>query len=240
MKFILSETFSGLGLGLFLYVVLILVAMSGSSYVFWFVCLVCAVGVVALTYLASTRGQDIDQPISYFGIAVAAMLAMGCLAVSPHLKNTSGFDLLFACIAILGVPLGVGGMRLMIDRWRPLSAKAFVIGSLAGIIGVTASLWVLFRVSKYGFVPFVPITDIAAYNLFGFDIFPWAQSGTVIRKTLLREPLGGLSLSGAFFTIALIFQGAQSTLVALWDTLLAAVGVLATTWAATRLFLGRS
>lgn len=241
MKFYTSEILSALSLYVFLYVVLVFLLVSFDSAVLWYLLWAATIGgTIVLTLIVANQGQDINRPSTYFGIAAAALLALGCLTLSPQARSNAGYYSVLVGSALLGIPLGMGAVRLALGAWRPLKLNDIAVGALAGILGVVIVLPLVSYLAATGVKSFVTLTTIPVINLFGFDLFSGWQSGTVVRRTLLGEPLGELKLPGLFFFLALLFQGVQSALAALWDTLILGVGALATSWAGARLLLGKS
>ncbi|HEY8262745.1 MAG TPA: hypothetical protein VIG26_00125 [Methyloceanibacter sp.] len=241
MKFYASEALSALALYLFLYVVLVFLLVSFGSAALWYLIWIAGVGgMVWLSLAVADQGQDINRPSTYFAIAAAGVLTLGCLTLSPEAEADIGYYAMLAGTALLGVPLGIGAVRLLLGSWRPLRPRAIIVGALAGALAVAIFLPIIYHLADWGLRSFVALPTVPIVNLFGFDVFPGSQSGTVVRGTLSGEPLGELKLSGTLFFIALLFQGVQSTLAALWDTLVLGVGALAISWAATRLAPGRS
>jgi hypothetical protein len=241
LKFYASEVLSALTLYLFLYVVLVFLLVSFESAALWYLIWIAATGgSTVLAVAVANQGQDTNRPSTYFGIAVAAVLTLGCLTLSAQARSTVGIYAMLAGTAMLGVPLGIGAVRLLRGPWQPVTLKAIAVGALAGILGVVICLPLTYHLADFGVKSFIALPTIPVVNLFGFDVFPGWQSGTVVRRTVLGEPLGALKLPGMFFFLALLFQGLQSILAALWDTLILGVCALATSWAGTRLLLGRS
>lgn len=243
MKFYASEALSALALYLFLYVVLVLLLVSFGSAALWYLIWIAGIGgMVVLTWLVANQREGMNRPSTFLAIAAAAVLALGCLTLFPHGKNTIGYyTLLLSFFVVPGVSLGIGAVRLFLGPWRPLTRKALAVGAIAGVIGV---VMIMLTMNNLGAAKlFVGMFTIPVVDLFGIDPFSFLglQSGLYVRRTLLQEPLGELKLGGGlFFCLALLFQGVQSILAALWDTLVLGVGALATSWAATRLVLGRS
>lgn len=243
MKFYASEILSALFLYLFLYVALVFLLLSFGSVILWYLIWIAGIGgMVGLSLTVAHQGQDINRPSTYFAIAAAGVLTMGCLTLSPEAASNIGYYAMLAGTALLGVPLGIGAARLLLGPWRPLKPRAIVAGALAGILAVAIFLPIIYRLADWSLTLFIALPTIPVVNLFGFDLFPWLKSGTVVRGALMQETytLGEPKLPGVFFFLALLFQGVQSTLAALWDTLVLGVGALAINWAATRLPLGRS
>ena len=243
MKFYASEILSALFLYLFLYVALVFLLLSFGSVILWYLIWIAGIGgMVGLSLTVAHQGQDINRPSTYFAIAAAGVLTMGCLTLSPEAASNIGYYAMLAGTALLGVPLGIGAARLLLGPWRPLKPRAIVAGALTGILAVAIFLPIIYRLADWSLTLFIALPTIPVVNLFGFDLFPWLKSGTVVRGALMQETytLGEPKLPGVFFFLALLFQGVQSTLAALWDTLVLGVGALAINWAATRLPLGRS
>lgn len=243
MKFYASEILSALFLYLFLYVALVFLLLSFGSVILWYLIWIAGIGgMVGLSLTVAHQGQDINRPSTYFAIAAAGVLTMGCLTLSPEAASNIGYYAMLAGTALLGVPLGIGAARLLLGPWRPLKPRAIVAGALAGILAVAIFLPIIYRLADWSLTLFIALPTIPVVNLFGFDLFPWLKSGTAVRGALMQETytLGEPKLPGVFFFLALLFQGVQSTLAALWDTLVLGVGALAINWAATRLPLGRS
>jgi hypothetical protein len=243
LKFYASEILSALFLYLFLYVALVFLLLSFGSVILWYLIWIAGIGgMVGLSLTVAHQGQDINRPSTYFAIAAAGVLTMGCLTLSPEAASNIGYYAMLAGTALLGVPLGIGAARLLLGPWRPLKPRAIVAGALAGILAVAIFLPIIYRLADWSLTLFIALPTIPVVNLFGFDLFPWLKSGTVVRGALMQETytLGEPKLPGVFFFLALLFQGVQSTLAALWDTLVLGVGALAINWAATRLPLGRS
>ena len=243
MKFYASEILSALFLYLFLYVALVFLLLSFGSVILWYLIWIAGIGgMVGLSLTVANQGQDINRPSTYFAIAAAGVLTLGCLTLSPEAAGNIGYYAMLAGTALLGVPLGIGAARLLLGPWLPLKPRAIVAGALAGILAVAIFLPIIYRLADWSLTLFIALPTIPVVNLFGFDLFPWLKSGTVVRGALLQETytLGEPKLPGVFFFLALLFQGVQSTLAALWDTLVLGVGALAINWAATRLPLGRS
>ncbi|MBS7707906.1 hypothetical protein [Chelatococcus asaccharovorans] len=240
VKFYISEILSVIALYLFLYVVLAFLLTAYGTVALWYlIWIACMGGAVALTWLVANQREGVNRLSTFLAIAAAAVLALGCLTLFPHGKNTIGYyTLLLSFIVVPGVSLGTGAVRLFLGPWRPLTRKALAVGAIAGVIGVVMIMLIMNNLGAAKL--FVGMFTIPVVDIFGFDPFSFLglQSGIYVRRTLLQEPLGELKLGGGLlFFLALLFQGVQSALAAIWDTLVLGVGAFATSWAGTRLLL---
>lgn len=241
MRFYAGEALSALALYLFLYVVLVILLVSFGSVALWSLIWIVGVGgTVGLSLAVAAQGQDVNRPGTYFAIAVAGLLILGCLTLSPVAEAETGSYAMVAGAGALGVPLGLGAVRLWLGPWRSPRPGSILVGAVAGAFSVLICLPIFAFSADRGLPVFVGLSTIPVVDLFGFDVFPWAQSSTVVRKTLSAESLGVSRLPGVLFFVALLFQGVQSLLAAVWDTLILGAAALLVGGVATRLVPQRS
>jgi hypothetical protein len=222
MANLFSEFFAAWTMSLFLYfVMLVLVVIYGeTAIVYWTVWCVFVAGFAVVNFKAAEASQQNAGSYVFFLLAAAAVLILSFLVSSAHSRVMAHW-LTFATFGLVGVPLGIGATRYLKGVWRKPLATEILVGGVAGVVGVFLGLLVIEALSNYALSPFIPLTSIPIFTMFGLEIAPYGSWG----------PFRFLLFIGV--------QGTQSTVAAMWDTLLLCPGVIAVTALASRLFRSR-
>ena len=219
MANLFSEVFAAWAMSLFLYFVMLMLVVSygDSAIVYWALWCVFVAGLAIITFKAAEASPRNAGSAVFFMLAAAVVLILGFLLSSPHSRVMAHW-ITFATLGLLGVPLGIGATRYLRGPWRKPSVTEVLVGCVAGVAGVFLALLVLEALSRFALSPFIPLKSVPTFTMFGLEVEPYGSWGPFR------------------FFLFIGVQGTQSTVAAMWDTLLVCPGVIAVTALASLLF----
>lgn len=242
MKKLFENLFGVLGfLLVFYFAMIFLLAGSAQSQVFfWVLTIVICAGILTGAFFEVFQPADKKNIAVYFFLSTIAVLAFSLIMTSPRWNEIGVAGQFFIWTAVVGVPLGLGASESLNGKLYATGERDIAIGILTGTLGATAAFFILNSMYEMSALKlYIPLLDIQSYNPLGINLFP-AEVDTTVALECTRGVAPcppGQSVMGLQWILALAVQGTQSSVAALWDAILFAGFVYATT-AAGRAMLG--